>query len=204
MKPITMIPFNGVYVPVMIRELNQVQIESCGEFSLIETVNDLVSKKMSKPNPAKMLAYSKLQYEILKKALVSPSYDQIMEMNEFDELRKHAEEEIENLKALIFDLKESPKKRRFKNDLDVMIMNTRFYLPGDFVAFVVSRALSVDKSDIKLISEDMLYNAAVKAKLGGDNPANHLDGNFTPFNKDDINSRGWAIYYQRQKNDKGK
>lgn len=204
MKPITMAPFNGVYVPVMIRELNQVQIESCGEFSLIETVNDLVSKKMSKPNPAKMLAYSKLQYEILKKALISPSYDQIMKMNEFDELRKHAEEEIENLKALIFDLKESPKKRRFKNDLDVMIMNTRFYLPGDFVSFVVSKALSVDKSDIKLISEDMLYNAAVKAKLGGDNPADHLDGNFTPFNKDDINSRGWAIYYQRQKNDKGK
>jgi len=78
-------------------------------------------------------------------------------------------------------------------------MDYEFLLPADFVSYIVSYALKVDESDIKLISEDMLFEAADMAKRGHDNPADHMQGNFTDFNREDINKRAWVVYFQRMK-----
>jgi len=61
----------------------------------------------------------------------------------------------------------------------------------------MSFALQQDNSDIKDVSEDMLFSAAIKATKGHDNPADHLPGNFTDFNREDINDRAWSIYHIR-------
>ena len=38
------VPFRDVMVPVYVRELTQVQIIACGQFSLIETFQDKINK----------------------------------------------------------------------------------------------------------------------------------------------------------------
>lgn len=197
LKPAIMAPFYGVYNPVILRRLTYTQIRACGDFSLIETVTDMIANKKKKLSDKEMVAYSELQYEIIKRSLVSPTYDEIMGLNENDELRISSEKELIELEEIIKDLPSGPKKQRIQMELNVLKMNSQFLLPPDFVSFVLSFALQLDDSDIKDISEDMLYEAALRAKGGSGNPSDHLPGNFTEFNKVDINNRALIIYHRR-------
>jgi len=47
-----------------------------------------------------------------------------------------------------------------------------------------------------------LIEAAILAERGHDNPANHLNGNFTDFMKDDINKRAWLLLEDERENKK--
>lgn len=199
--PAMMVPFFGVPLPVIVRKLNHTQIKSCGNFSLIETIDDIINKKR-KLSVAEMLAYSETQYAIVKKSLVSPTYDQIMGLSKADELRINAEKEIQEIDRLIEELPIGPKRSRIEKEKDNLRMELDFILPADFVSSIIAFALSINETDIKEVSEDMLYEAATLAKLGHDNPYNHLHGNFSEFNREDINNRAWLIYFQRTKKDK--
>jgi len=198
LSPCIMAPFIGTPLPVVINRLNYAQIRACGDFSLIETVSDMMSRK-KKPSMAEMISYSELQYNILRASMKSPTYDELMSLNHYDEIRKRAEIELDELKKAIAELTPGPKRDKFQLELDTLRMDYEFLLPADFVSFIVSYALKVDESDIKLVSEDMLFESAVMAKNGNDNPADHLPGNFSEFNREDINKRAWIIYHQRMR-----
>lgn len=198
-KPAIMAPFFGVYLPVIVRRLTHVQIRACGDFSLIETVADTLTNKNKKVSVSDMVKYAELQHKLLKKSLVSPTYDEIMGLNEFDVLRLEAVKELDELEAILNNMPSGTQKNALMNDYNVARMNSEFLLPADFVAFIVAFALKIDESDIKEISEDMLFEAAIKAKNGNDNPSDHLHGNFSDFNREDINNRSWIIYHQRNK-----
>lgn len=198
-KPAIMAPFLGVMVPVIVRELTHTQIRSCGDFSLIETISDLISKDQKKASVDQMVQYSELQYKLLKKSLVSPSYDEIMSLNDYDVLRIESEKELKELEAILNEMPPGIEKTKLMLSYQTAVMNSQFLLPVDFVSYIVSYALGIEKSDIKEITEDMLFEAAWKAKKGKDNPSDHLLGNFTDFNKEDINGRAWIIYNQRTK-----
>jgi len=199
--PAIMVPFFGAIVPVVVRKLTHAQIKACGDFSLIETVNDIIARDR-KLSVREMINYGEMQYSILKKALVSPTYDQIMSINKADELRINAEKEIEEIDELIDSLPIGPKRSRLEKERDTLRLQLEFLPPHDFVGTVIAYALGVNESDIKEITEDMLYEAANLAKLGHDNPSNHIHGTFSEFNKEDINNRAWCIYFERQKKDK--
>lgn len=202
MKPAIMAPFLGVMIPVIVRRLTFAQIRSCGDFSLIETVSDVMSKK-KKASVQQMISYAELQYEIVKKTLVNPTYDELMSLNEFDILRVEAEKELKEIDKLIDELPVGPKRDKLQNEYNVLKMNSQFLLPIDFIGYIMSYALSLDDSDIKLVSEDMLFEAAVRAHEGKGSPSDHLPGNFTEFNKVDINNRALVIYSQRIKEKNG-
>ena len=127
-----------------------------------------------------------VQYEIMKSIGSNIDVEQVRR----DILKLH-----EQL-ALLPDGKEA-------DELDMEItrleISANLLLPDDFLAGVVSYAMGIAKSDIKEVNEEMLYNAAVAAKLGGDNPADHLHGRFTDFMRDDINRRAWIIFHQKAK-----
>jgi len=197
-SPIIMAPFMGGYVPVIVNRLNYAQIRACGDFSLIETTSDIISNKR-KLSPAEMIAYAEMQYNIVKASLRSPSYDEIMGVVYYSEISKGIAPEIEELESAIAELPVGPKRDILKSELDTLRMDYEFLLPADFVAYIVSYALKVDDSDIKLVSEDMLMEAACMAKNGNDNPSDHLPGNFSEFNREDINKRAWIIYAQRMR-----
>jgi hypothetical protein len=202
--PVLMVPYNDNPVPVKLRQLRHVEIKDCGDFSLIETMRDKIISKRKKITPEQMVNYSELQHNILKKAMVSPTYEELMKLNEFDVLRIESEKGIKAIKDQLGLLKASPKKRDLTNELNQRIMDTQYWLPPDFVSYIMSYSLRIDDTDIKLVSEDMLYSAAIKAKNGNDNPADHIHGVFTDFNREDINERSWIVYYKRQKEAKGK
>lgn len=198
-KPVIMAPFFGVFLPVVVRRLTHTQIRSCGDFSLIETVTDMLSNKNKKIEVSQMVDYAELQYQLIKKSLVSPTYDEIMSLNEYDVLRLEVEKELKELEVILNDMPSGLEKNKLMKDYYTAKMNSEFFLPADFVAYIVSFALRIDDSDIKDVSEDMLYEAAIKAKNGHDNPADHLHGNFSDFNREDINNRSWIVYNHRNK-----
>ena len=198
-EPCIMVPFMGTPLPVVVSRLTFAQVRSCGNFSLIETIDDIIKKKR-KLSPSEMVAYAEMQYNVVKMALVSPTYDQIMSLNHYGEIAKNAEAEIESLAEAIEALPEGPKRDKLKLEYDTLKMDYEFLLPPDFVAYILSYALKVDDTDIKLVSEDMLYEAAIRAKNGNGNPSDHLPGNFSDFNKVDINNRAMIIYAKRMKN----
>jgi hypothetical protein len=202
MNPLVMAPWNGNPVPVKLRRLNYTQIRSCGDFSLIETVSDVINKK-KKPSESQILSYMELQHEIVKMSLMAPTYDEIMKLSEYDPLRVEAEKELDSIEQDIESLPPGPKKSKLEKDLLISKIELKSFLPSDFVGHIMNFALKIDDSDIKLITEDMLYNAAVLAKNGSGNPSDHLPGNFTDFNKVDINNRAWVIFHNRSKEENG-
>lgn len=204
-------PFNGKIIWIIARELNYVQIKSCGDFSLIETMQDKINNKElnKKLSFDDMVKYSELQHKIVSKSLLNPSYDQIINMlNKYDD-SDNIDEQLKNIKNLFDEAKKDKNSNKkemklLKEEYAMIELQYRFILPADFLSFIFSYALKINDSDINLVSEEMLYNAAVKAKLGKDNPSDHLSGNFTKFNLEDINDRAWNIYYEKHKDNVNK
>lgn len=196
-KPCIMAPFFGVLIPVIMRRLTYAQIRACGDFSLIQTTQDIIRAKTRKLITKEMADYSEVQFQIIKRSLVNPTYDEIMGLSEYDVLRVNAEKELIELEDIINDMPQGTEKNELKEKYYITKMNSQYLLPADFVSFIMKFALEQDNSDIGDVSEDMLYEAAIRAKNGSGNPSDHLPGNFTEFNKVDINNRSWVIYHQR-------
>lgn len=196
-----MLPWNGIYVPVILKELRYPEIRDCGDFSLIETISDVLAGKR-KWTPEQIVNYSELQYKIVKASLVNPTLDEIMSLNEYDAIAVNAKKEIKELQELIDTLPDGPKYEKLQNELNTLRMEYEFILPSDFIGTVMSYALETNKTDIKLVSEDMLFEAAVRAKSSNGSIADHLPGLFSDFNKQDIINRGLVIYHERTQKDR--
>lgn len=200
-EPLILVPFFGEPVPVKVRELTQAQIYACGgdEFSLIETEDDVQQLKTSLKAQVK---YSDIMSKITKKALISPTYDEIMEQIVHTNEHKEIEEEIHHISARISQMPHGKARTELENMLNEKRVWFDLILPEDFISTITSYALGTTKSDIKDVTKKALLRAAILAKNGNDNPADHLNGNFTAFNNDDINARAWDIFYKEQKRKK--
>ena len=196
--PAIMAPFYGSPVIAILRKLTSyAEIRACGDFSLIQTTQDIIRAKTRKLTTKEMADYSEVQFQIIKRSLVNPTYDEIMSLSEYDVLRVNAEKELIELEDIINDMSPGSEKNELKEKYYITKMNSQYLLPADFVSFIMKFALEQDNSDIGDVSEDMLFEAAIRAKNGSGNPSDHLPGNFTEFNKVDINNRAWVIYHQR-------
>jgi len=198
--PVVMVPFNGNMVPVKLRELSSIQIQACGNFSLIETFNDKVLGKSKKLSQKDIIEFSEIHHKIAQEALVKPTYDEIMKIYENDEKIKQARESIKEIKEKLHILPRGPARSELEEELTSYEIWTNMILPNDFLAFIVSYSLGVDKSDIKKITEDILLDAAILAERGKDNPADHVKGRFTDYMLDDINKRAWTILAEYKDN----
>lgn len=198
--PLIAVPFHGTNVMVRIRELTQAQIYACGgaDISLIETFQDKL-RLHKKPSMAEIVQYADVQHAITRKALVEPSYEQIMAICKTGFDTEAALKETKALEELLATLPSGPKKSALIEEIESMRVWIDLLLPQDFTASIVTYALGISKSDIKEVTEETLYRLAVSAKLGGDNPSDHISGNFSPFNKEDINRRSWMVHHDKQK-----
>lgn len=193
-------PFHGEPVPVLVRELTQAQVMACGTFSAIETFQDKIDKQslVSGKSLGAVLDYAEKQHEICRRALVNPTYDQIIE-EITDSSIEEARVELKELKASLRETPKGPERTELEDEIDRRIVLTDFILPEDFTATIVAYSLGIDKSDIKEISEEALLQAAILATRGHNNPADHLTGRFSEWMKDDINARAWMIYDKEKK-----
>ena len=195
------VPFRDVMVPVYVRELTPVQILACGQFSLIETFQD----KINKPKKITLdmaLQYADRHHDICKKALVAPRYDDLIQAVGGDSMID-AKKTVQELKEKLKGVPMGPERDELDRQIDAAMVWTDLVLPDEFTASIVSYVLGIDKSDIKSVSHEILLRAAILAKNGHDNPADHVSGVFTDFMRDDINSRAWAILREEQEKKKG-
>jgi len=201
--PIIVVPFYGQLTPVKLRELTQAQIVASGglKFSLIETLEDKRRSK-KKPKLSEMTAYAEIQHEIAKRALVSPTYDEIFEMVGAGIDRDNIKKELDEIEIIISKTPRSPKRKALEEEFECKRIWFDLLLPEDFLAAITSYSLSINKSDIKEVTKEALLEAATLAKMGHDNPSDHYDGIFTPYMKDDFNRRAWITYAENKKKDK--
>lgn len=191
--PIIGVPFNGAPVFVKARELNTVQIKACGDFSLIKTAE---SRSEGSDMPLKeMIAYAKLQHNIVRESLCEPSYDEILEAVAFRSERR--EHELERLRELVKSTPMGPEQEKLMTEIDKMRVQIDMVLPQDFCGSMMAFALRSEKSDIRNVSEEMLLEAAILAKRSNKAPHEYLDGQFTPFNRVDIDGRAWYLFERK-------
>lgn len=200
MYPIIEAPFFGEPIPVMLKELNETQIRACGDFSLIETFESKLQRKVSGFNMREKIAYSERMRKIAEAALFSPTYLEIMSIAKQDKRLESIREQKKNIDALIVKAPKGKLLSALKEEREDLEVHINFFLPLDFLNFITCYVLGIAKSDIKEVSENMLLEAAILATRGHDNPADHLDGRFTPFMITDINKRAWHIYEDYKKN----
>jgi hypothetical protein len=188
------VPFNGSGVFARARELNAVQIRSCGDFSLIDlSGGDGIKSNLSF---AEMRQYSEYQHSIVRESLVEPTYDELMKWVSLD-VAGH-EETLANLREKIKDVPAGKERDAIVDEIESCKVLLKLVLPQDFMAAIMSFALKIDSSDIKKVTRDMLYRAAILASRGHDNPHDHVDGFFTPFNLEDIDIVAWGIYEEEK------
>ena len=186
--PLVAMPWKGDLVLVRARRLSQIQIMSCGSFSLIDF------DKGQKPFTfVKWAEFAKTRYQIMKESLVSPTYREIFDIIHRGDLVESSEREFRELGVLIESLPRGPKRQELEEQHAALLCHFRYIFPEDFIAALISYALSQDVSDIAKVTREMLLTAAILAKEGGDNPADHIKGCFTDFNREDINLRAMQV-----------
>lgn len=205
--PIVAAPYNDHVFWCRIRRLRMAEIKTCGDFSLIETFQDKLMKEKTKELTFhQMSEYAELQHKVVDMAMVQPTYTDMMTIitDGLDYDQKSVEKKMDHIKTLFHelsisaDINDKKKAKDLQEEYAQLEMQYKFVLAPDFLGFVFNYALSVDISDIKLVTEDMLYQAAVSAKLAHNDPSDHLHGNFTPFMKEDISNRAWVIFSERK------
>lgn len=199
--PAVSVNFHGKEVMVIAKRLSKVELDSCGEFSLINLNTDNTTM-VKDQNLVEMAKFAELQHNVLKLSLVNPTYQQI-------EDRLVDQAGVKNLKSRMrdmvekFNLIEDPKiKKQMESEYAILEFRVKFFLPQDFLIDMFTFATSQDISDIKLItSEEILHNAAIMAKKGNCRVSDILceDGVFTPHNKSDIDMRAEIILFERSK-----
>jgi len=117
--PLIAVPFYGQMVMVKMRELTQAQIYACGgaDISLIETFQDKIRLR-KKPSMSDIVAYADVQHSIVRKALLQPSYDDIMAICKTGLDIEAAKKEAKELQALLATLPPGPKRNRVRAGLD--------------------------------------------------------------------------------------
>ena len=192
-----MAPLFMRYIPIKVRELTDVQIRACGNFSLIETQDAKARMKAGIVDNKDIIEMSERHSRILKAALVCPTYDQLFAALTKNEDLKSFEVQFKELDELIKSLPRGPKKQEVEKQRDGLKIWYNLIIPDNFSSFVVSYSLCINKSDIKKISDEMLLQAAILAKRGHNNPSDHLKGNFTDFMIKDINIQAWNIFDEK-------
>ncbi len=199
--PLLALPFYGAPVICKIRELNQAQIMECGDFSMIETFADKIRKSI-KPRRRDVVQYSQIMHNIARAALVEPTYDKIIAVIGCGPDFENEKRKLKDLQEKIASIANGPMRQSLEEEIDSFMVKINLLLPSDFLAALTSYVLGLHKSDIKMLTEEMLYNAACLAQLGHDNPHDHIAGRFTDFNKYDIDVRAWGIKAEKEKEDK--
>jgi len=193
-------PYYGTPIPIIVRHLTPAQIKACGTFSAIELFEDKLLKErlQSKADIHDIIEYAETHHKICKKAMAKPTYQEVIKsITDINVMEQ--KEKLKEMKARLRETKSGPERQELEHEIDIMLVWTNLLLPDDFTAVIVSYILGIDRSDIKEIDRQTLLNAAILAKRGKNNPADHVIGNFEPWMPDDINSRAWVVFDEEMK-----
>jgi hypothetical protein len=201
--PIIMAPLLGTLIPVMVKQLTDIEARAIGDFSLIESFHDSINEGQ-KQSFRKMRDYIELQHRITEAAMVKPTYqDLYAHFTKRDGLDQH-KADIAKIEAELATMRPGPKRSELEEDLAGLELMVYFALPTDFTAYITAYSLGIDQTDIKKLSEDMLRTAAIMAEKGHDNPVDHIGGRFERWPGDklfteDINRRAVLLLAEERR-----
>jgi hypothetical protein len=185
----TPVPFNGTPVWCELRCLNASQILSLGNYSNIEI------KDGGKPTREQIIELRNYQERLIQGVMNNPTFDEVADLvGEHDFVIREKRKEIEALRKTDTTGWTERQRAELQSGLINLELFVGYLLPEDAFGFLSSWANGNDISDIKQVGEDQLFEAAVLAKNGNDNPHDHITGVFTDHNQRDIDSCAWAIY----------
>ena len=191
------VPFAGDIVWCKLRTLNATQIESCGDIGLIRSGGD----DAAPPDKEVIIELRNTQEALIKAALMSPTYEDIERMiydedHVIDEYRK----ELAELEAMVESANDMTPEQRDELNAEMyrLKLYTGFVLPEDTFAYLTSWILGIDVSDIKKITREQLYRAAIMAKNGSDNPSDHISGIFTDRDRGEIDRAAWSVFNEHK------
>lgn len=201
--PIIMAPWHGMMTPIRVRKLTAVQALSCGDFGMIELFEDKI-RANGTPTMEEMAAYADRHDKLCRLSMVKPTYDEAMKIAGSHVDTRDIDAQLAAIQELFDKLDAMPQRdmgqiRKLKEQYAAIELQSKFLLPADFSATIVNYTLGIAESDIKLINEDILYNAAVLAMRGHDNPSDHISGKFTPLMYRELNNRAWIVLDERSK-----
>ncbi len=197
-NPLLMLPFNGTLLPFRVKKLTSNQILSLGNVSLIETFQDKLVKGKA-PTALEMNEYAHRQHELVKLAMMAPSYDEVIAevVPGFD--WKALEKELADIKKRFKDMKDGKEKKELQDRYNLAEMRYKFVLPADFIGAVLDFSLDISASGIRNVTADILLHAATLATRGHDNPSDHIDTSLmTAFHKQDFDNRAWLEFDRKQ------
>ena len=194
---------NGTPVFVKIRELSDLQIQAIGNFSLLGHSN--IAPVSDWREIAKISA---MQSNIVKAALVSPSYDELCQLAELGSFSKDVEEKYKEVSKDILTLPVGPERSELEKQLASIRMLFDMILPNVFVSEICEWELGINRTNINLVTDEIILNAAIlqyNAKSG--RISDYIDDKtLSPFNKRDIDQRGMVLFaeeVEKQKARKG-
>lgn len=191
--PVLPFPFNGVQVLCKVRCLNHLQMRACGDFGLID-ISDNDDKKT--PGLGDMIAVRNWQEALIKETLISPTFEEIQaQVYGQDNVITERKSKAEKIRQMIEELPNAEQKQ-YQDELNDLELYIGCLLPDDFMNAVTEWATGQNRSDIKRLTREMLLEAAILAKNGNDNPADHIDGEFLDFHREEINKAAWMVYSQ--------
>jgi len=174
---------------VKVRELSDLQIQAIGNFSLIG------SEVVSPATDWRQITNSlELQHNIVRAALVVPTYSEIFKLAGTSDFAKEAEKRFAEINKDLISMNRGPERSATEQRLASIRLLFDLILPNDFTSEVTSYVMGTERTDIKLITKEILLNCAILQKRSGGRPSDYCDGKLSAFNKRDIDTQAYLEY----------
>jgi len=201
------VPFQGNPVIITVRAMNEARIRACGAFGIFDFFKD--KKEGDGPTELSDVELGDIvdiQERVLKDALYSPTYEEIVEkVYGHDEHLKELREEAGKLEEKLLEAANSDNPadrmglRDAKKRLKTLKMSTGFLIPADFAAALTSWVLGVERTDISVVTKSMLQQAGFLAKQNSTRASDYINGIFTDYQRTEIDSAAIAAWAQYEK-----
>lgn len=192
-------PWYGKPVPVTIRMLDSVSINSCGDFNAIA---NLVQDDQPKFNKEDIIETKNIHERMLKLALVHPTFKELQEHLVTKDFYKQQRKEIIEIENLIEQLTNEEEKHEYYMQLDMIELSIAFLMPEDFTGYIVAILLQQQATDIHKLTRETLLRAGFLAEKYNVRPSEYLEGIFTEKQKTDIDTTALILVNEYRKDQK--
>lgn len=202
-KPYTEItvvaPWYGQPVPVTIRMLDSVSINSCGDFNAI---SNLIQNDEPKFDKEVVIETKNIHERLLKLSLVHPTFKELEEHLVTKDFYKQKRKEISEVENLIEQLTSEEEKHEFYEQLDMIELSIAFLIPEDFTSYIVAILMQQQATDIHKLTRETLLRAGLLAEKYNVRPSEYLEGIFTEKQKTDIDTTALVLVHQYREDQK--
>jgi len=177
-EKVVMLPWNGTYIPFIIRMLNSTQLRSCGDFSVVNIADEKDGVVIDKDNFKNVVELKNTQENMLRRALVSPTLDEINDTLETSKLIEDIKNKIKTNREKIAKAKDLTNAQRLElsNELNDLELYMGYLYPDDFVAAFITYITQKNNTDIDKITKTILLEAAIAADNWSGRPSDYLEG----------------------------